>query len=102
MCTMGHCSTCKHDGELCTHCPCKGCIMELNITRNYTYTLAKKEQADGSRQMMRFQWTQAIPLTRSGATPGVGRDCFIFDWTKDWSADVLLSDFLPPPGVKCT
>lgn len=101
-CTMAHCSTCnKNEGRACTECPCKHCTMELNVTRNYTYTVAKKPQADGTHPLIRYQWTQGIPLTKGGATPGVGRDCFIFDWSKDWTADVHDSDFAPPPGMKC-
>ena len=50
----------------------------------------------------RYAWTQGIPETKSGATPGVGRDCFIFDWSQDWTADVKDSDFAPPPGMKCS
>ena len=101
-CTMQHCSRCnQHEGHACTACPCKNCIMELNVTRNYTYTVAKKAQPDGSHQMVRYQWTQGIPETKSGATPGIGRDCFIFDWSQDWTSNVQDSDFAPPPGVKC-
>lgn len=56
--------------------------------------------------MLRYQWTQGIPLTKAGAIPpdpktGAGRDCFIFDWEQDWTADVRDSDFEPPPGVNC-
>ena len=102
-CTMQHCSSCgQHEGRACTACPCTNCIMEVNVTRNYTYTVAKEAQPDGSHQMIRYQWTQGIPLTRSGATPGVGRDCFIFDWSQDWTSDVRDGDFAPPPGVACT
>lgn len=100
-CTMQHCSGCMHDGRACTQCPCDNCIMEVNVTRNYTYNVAKTPQADGSHQLIRYQWTQGIPLTASGASPGVGRDCFIFDWSQDWTADVQDSAFAPPPGVKC-
>ena len=54
-CSMDHCSKCNANvGKPCTECPCKNCVMELNVTRNYTYTLAKKVQADGTRQMLRF------------------------------------------------
>ena len=102
LCTMEHCGRCKHNGQRCTKCPCEQCIMELNVTRNYTYTVAKKEQADGTRQLLRYQWTQGIPLTKSGASPGRGRDCFIFDWSEDWTAEVDDSDFAPPPGVPCS
>jgi hypothetical protein len=102
-CTMEHCSRCnQNEGRACTECPCNNCILEVNVTRNYTYTLAKKTQSDGTRQMIRYQWTQGIPLTKSGATPGVGRDCFIFDWSQNWTANVRDSDFAPPPGVNCT
>ena len=101
-CTMEKCSTCTHDGQLCTQCPCEQCIMALNVTRNYTYTVAKQAQPDGSHQMIRYQWTQAIPLTKGGAIRrDGGRDCFIFDWSQNWTADVRDSDFAPPWGVKC-
>jgi hypothetical protein len=76
--------------------------MNVNVTRNYTYFVAKEAQPDGTHQMIRFQWTQGIPFTASGATPGVGRDCFIFDWSRDWTSNVSDSDFEPPAGVKCT
>jgi hypothetical protein len=76
--------------------------MALNVTRNYTYTVAKQAQPDGSHQMIRYQWTQAIPLTKGGAIRrDGGRDCFIFDWSQNWTADVRDSDFAPPWGVKC-
>lgn len=101
-CTMQHCSRCnQHEDRPCTKCPCENCVVEVNVTRNYTYTVAKAPQADGSHQMIRYQWTQGIPLTRSGASPGVGRDCFIFDWSQDWTADVQATEFAPPPGLKC-
>ena len=101
-CTMEHCHTCnKNEGRACKQCPCKNCAMEVNVTRNYTYTVAKQAQADGTHPLIRYQWTQGIPLTKAGATPGIGRDCFIFDWSQDWTADVRDSDFAPPPGVKC-
>ena len=51
--------------------------------------------------MLRFEWTQGIPLTETGATPGIGRDCFIFDWKEDWTDEVRDEDFMPPPGVQC-
>ena len=52
-CTMQHCSGCMHDGRACTQCPCDNCIMEVNVTRNYTYNVAKTPQADGSHQLIR-------------------------------------------------
>jgi len=101
-CTMQKCSTCVHNGARCTQCPCHKCIMEVNVTRNYTYTVAKEQQNDGTRQLMRFQWTQGIPLTTSGGLAKEGkRDCFIFDWRKGWSAGVNDDDFAPPSGIKC-
>ena len=101
-CTMKHCSACnKNEGRPCTKCPCKNCVVEANITRNYTYYVAKKPQADGTHPMTRYMWTQSMPFTASGASPGIGRDCFIFDWSQDWTADVRDHDFAPPPGVKC-
>ena len=101
-CTMEHCSTCnKNEGHACTQCPCKNCVMEVNVTRNYTYTVVKKAQADGTHPLIRYQWTQGIPLTKAGATPGIGRDCFIFDWSEDWTDEVRDSDFAPPQGMKC-
>ena len=102
-CTLQHCGRCNQNvGRACTACPCEKCVMEVSVTRNYTYTVATQPQADGSRQMMRYQWTQGIPLSKSGATPGLGRDCFIFDWSQGWTADVKAADFAAPPGVKCS
>ena len=101
-CTMNHCNTCMNSGVRCTKCPCEKCIMRVNVTRNYTYTLAKQPQPDGTRKVLRYQWTQGIPLTKSGASPGVGRDCFIFDYSQDWTDDVRDADFAPPAGVNCT
>jgi hypothetical protein len=101
-CTMEKCSTCVHNGAPCTQCPCEKCIMTVNVTRNYTYTVAKARQHDGTRQLMRFQWTQGIPLQKTGGLAKRGeRDCFIFDWRKGWSAGVHDDDFAPPSGVKC-
>lgn len=101
-CTKAKCSTCLHrDGTVCTQCPCEGCVMKLNVTRNYTYTVAKRAGEDGTHQLLRYQWTQGIPLTKSGDTPGLGRDCFIFDWSQDWRAGVLDEDFEPPAGIPC-
>jgi hypothetical protein len=100
-CIMSHCSSCTHNSVVCTKCPCENCIMAVNVTRNYTYTVAKSKQLDGTRQLMRFQWTQGIPLNKSGG-PGRGRDCFIFDWSQGWSAGAQDADFSPPSGAKCT
>ena len=103
VCTMERCGGCtNHDGSLCTSCPCKGCLVKVNVTRNYTYVVKKKPQADGTHQMLRYQFTQAIPLTKNGTSPGKGRDCFIFDWSKDWRDKVTDEDFEPPMDVKCT
>jgi hypothetical protein len=33
-------------------------IQVMNITRNYTYTVSKKVEGDGTRPLLRFQWTQ--------------------------------------------
>lgn len=102
-CTMRDCSKCVgEDGKVCTKCPCLKCVEKLNITRNYTYTVATKPQADGTHQLIRYQWTQGIPLRRNGSSPGIGRDCFIFDWSQDWTSKVHDNDFAPPPGLKCT
>jgi hypothetical protein len=101
-CTMKHCSTCNVDtGTPCKTCPCKKCIQKIPITRNYTYHVAKKESADGTRGLLRYSWTQGIPLTKEGG-PGFGRDCFIFDWGEGWTTDIKASDFAPPKDVQCT
>ena len=101
-CNMAHCSDCRgRDGTLCTKCPCDNCIVEANVTRNYTYTVAKKPQKDGTHRLIKYQWTQGIPFKKNGATPGIGRDCFIFDWAQDWTAEVEDSQFAPPPGLQC-
>ena len=48
-CTMQHCSRCnQNEGRPCTKCPCENCVVEVNVTRNYTYTVAKAPQADGT------------------------------------------------------
>jgi hypothetical protein len=73
----------------------------LPITRNYTYHVAKKREEDGTRGLLRYSWTQGIPLTKDGG-PGFGRDCFIFDWSKQWISEVDDSDFSLPSGLKCT
>jgi hypothetical protein len=102
-CTMKNCNTCLlNNNEKCTTCPCDKCLMNVNITRNYTYTVAKEKQTDGTRQLMRFQWTQGIPFDKTGAKAKSGiRDCFIFDWRKDWAAGVKDNDFAPPNGITC-
>ena len=101
-CTMDHCSTCNVDaGHPCTKCPCPKCVQRLPITRNYTYHVAKKREEDGTRGLLRYSWTQGIPLTKDGG-PGFGRDCFIFDWSKQWISEVDDSDFSLPSGLKCT
>ena len=101
-CNMAHCSNCRgRDGSLCAKCPCDNCIVEVNVTRNYTYTVAKKPQKDGTHRLIKYQWTQGIPFKKNGATPGIGRDCFIFDWAQDWTAEVEDSQFAPPPGLQC-
>ena len=100
-CNMDNCRGCMHDGNPCTSCPCHGCIQEVLVYRNYSYTLAKSPLPDGTHQMLRYQWTQGIPLTKTGASPGIGRDCFIFDWRQDWTPEVQDSDFSPPAGVQC-
>lgn len=82
-------------------CPCEKCVQKLPITRNYTYRVAKKRSADGTRGLLRYSWTQGIPLTKEGG-PGFGRDCFIFDWSKGWTTDISDTDFAPPKDVKCT
>ena len=82
-CNMAHCSNCRgRDGTLCAKCPCDNCIVEANVTRNYTYTVAKKPQKDGTHRLIKYRWTQGIPFKKNGATPGIGRDCFIFDWAQ--------------------
>ena len=102
-CTMEHCSKCRgKDGSKCTKCPCENCIEEVDVTRNYTYKVAKETQADGTHQLLQYRWTQGMPFKKNGATPGVGRDCFIFDWSQDWTSKVEDGDFAPPKGIKCS
>ena len=101
-CTMEHCSTCNIDiGAPCKKCPCEKCIQKLPITRNYTYHVSKKKSPDGTRGLLRYSWTQGIPLTKEGG-PGFGRDCFIFDWSKGWTTDIKDDDFAPPKDVECS
>lgn len=82
-----------------TRIPVNGSIKLMNVTRNYTYTVAKHASPDGSRPLLRFQWTQSIPL--QPALP-VHRDCFVFDYSKDYVAGAPDSAFAPPAGVMCT
>ena len=101
-CNMKNCGKCiDRTGNVCTKCPCENCIVNVNVTRNYTYTVSNKQEKDGSHQLIRYYWTQGIPLTKSGASPGIGRDCFLFDWSQNWSPDVDDNDFAPPKGLTC-
>ena len=78
-----------------------GTIKVINITRNYSYTLANAASArpDGTRPLHRFVWTQSIPLLP--ALP-VHRDCFLFDYSQDYVPGAIdPARWLPPPGVKC-
>lgn len=88
-----------------TKLPFNGSIVVVNITRNYTYTLADAASArpDGTRPLHRFVWTQSIPFPPSGAPAlPVHRDCFLFDYTQDYTPGPIdPARWLPPPGVKC-
>ena len=78
-----------------------GTVVVMNITRNYTYSLAAtaKTRPDGTRPLLRFQWTQSIPL--QPAMP-VHRDCFVFDYTQDYvPGPIDPARWAPPPGVTC-
>ena len=102
-CTMKYCSTCNMDtGNVCTQCPCEKCIQKVPIQRNYTYHVAKRKEEDGTRGLLRYWWTQGIPLDGKSGGPGYGRDCFLFDWSDGWTADVDETEFMPPNGLKCT
>jgi hypothetical protein len=71
----------------------------INVTRNYTYTVSKTPAADGTRPLLRFQWTQSIPL--EPALP-IHRDCFIFDHTANYTAGPIdPSRWHAPVGVTC-
>jgi len=58
-------------------------------------------EVDGTRGLLRYWWTQGIPLSVSGG-PGYGRDCFLFDWSEGWTTKVNDKEFRPPNGVECT
>ena len=83
-----------------TRIPLKnGTIVTLNVTRNYTYTVSTTPQPDGSRPLLRYQWTQSIPL--EPALP-VHRDCFIFDYQTAYKAGPIdAARWKAPPGVQC-
>jgi hypothetical protein len=71
----------------------------INVTRNYTYTVSKTPAVDGTRPLLRFQWTQSIPLLP--ALP-VHRDCFIFDYSANYTAGAIdPARWHAPPGVTC-
>jgi hypothetical protein len=85
------CNTPK--GPICTSC------WTVDVTWNYTYTVGKTASSDGTYPLLRYSWTQSIP--DQPALP-IHRDCFIFDWSEDYTAGVEDSDFEPPPGVACS
>lgn len=71
----------------------------LNVTWNYTYILAREPIADGSRPLLRFQWTQSIPL--EPALP-IHRDCFVFDYTSNYvPGPSEPARWQIPKGVQC-
>ena len=79
--------------------PVNGSVILMNVTRNFTYTVSTSRRADGTRPLLRFQWTQSIPLRP--ALP-VHRDCFIFDYTTAYKAGPITSArFEGPAGVTC-
>jgi hypothetical protein len=74
-------------------------IGKFNVTRNYTYTLAKHELADGTRPLLAFQWTQSIPL--KPALP-VHRDCFMFSYASNYTpGPIAPRRWAAPPGITC-
>jgi len=72
----------------------------IDVTRNYTYFVGAEKGSDGTQQLLRYQWTQSIPM--EAALP-VHRDCFIFDYqTKYRRGPFDVSTFEPPAGEKCS
>eukprot|EP00466_Bigelowiella_natans_P005536 jgi/Bigna1/80828/fgenesh1_pg.74_\ len=71
----------------------------LNVTRNYTYILSATAQPDKTKPILRFQWTQSIPLRP--AIP-IHRDCFVFDYSLNYiPGPSKPSRWEVPSGVKC-
>ena len=89
------CTGCNtpRSNPICTSC------WEVNVTRNYTYTVAKAASPDGTFPLLRYSWTQSIPDL---PIHPLHRDCFIFDYAQDYTAGVNDSEFEPPHGVKCS
>lgn len=84
-----------------TRIPLKnGTVVTMNVTRNYTYTVSIAPQPDGSRPLLRYQWTQSIPL--QPALP-IHRDCFVFDYTTAYKAGPIdAARWKAPAGVTCS
>ena len=71
----------------------------IDVTRNYTYVLSSRRAPDGTRPLLRFQWTQSIPL--QPAHP-IHRDCFIFDYNASYTPGPPPdARWAPPRGIKC-
>ena len=74
----------------------------INVTRNYTYHISKTHRApDGTRPILRFQWTQSIPLQ---PVMPLHRDCFIFDYSTSYITGPTVSPpwgWDSPKGVTC-
>ena len=76
-----------------------GSVVTLNVTRNFTYWVSRRQLADGTRPLMRYQWTQSIPLRP--ALP-VHRDCFIFDYSTGYvPGPIDPARWRAPPGITC-
>mmetsp|Transcript_23419 Transcript_23419/g.61308 ORF Transcript_23419/g.61308 Transcript_23419/m.61308 type:complete len:295 (+) Transcript_23419:35-919(+) len=86
-----------------TKIPVNGSVAVFNVTRNYTYTLsAQPDPEGGGRRLLRFQWTQSIPLRPDTKAHPVHRDCFVFDYRTAYSAGPIPpSRWAGPTGVKC-
>eukprot|EP01051_Picozoa_sp_SAG22_P001975 SAG22_NODE_83_length_21704_cov_58.556584_18_plen_362_part_00 len=85
-------------------------VMNVNITRNYTYTVGKQADSAGRRPLQRYELTQSIPFHRDKegkqhllpADSGV-RDCTVLDFTAGYTAgasSVPAASFGPPGGIK--
>ena len=71
----------------------------VNVHWNYSYWVSKTIRKDGTRPLLRFQWTQSIPM--QPALP-VHRDCFVFDYTTRYvPGPIDPARWKAPPGVTC-
>ena len=89
---------------IATKIPVNGTVAIYNITRNYTYTLAADpEPGTGLRRLLKYQWTQSIPLRPDTPEHPVHRDCFVFDYTTRYNPGPIdPARWVGPPGVPCT